>query len=128
MGWSGVQASLRGWAEDLGLYLKYSGNSQKCYPLRGCVISFVFQRAPSGCHRGEGLSMAIHVMGFAQDQDYSKCSGNMIQLLLLICWLPFLVDTDGISANEAEGLPRTKGWAASRLLGQAGLSLASFHL
>lgn len=72
--------------------------------------------------------MAIHVMGFAQDQDYSKCSGNIIQLLLLICWLLFLVDRDSISANEAEVLPLTKGWAASRLLGQAGLSLAGFHL
>lgn len=49
------------------------------------MISFLFQRAHSGCCVENGLSETIHVKDFAQGLDCSKCSGNRIQWLLLIC-------------------------------------------
>lgn len=46
---------------------------------------FCVSKSPSGRHRGNGLKGVMHVKDFAQDPDHSKCAGNIIQLLLLIC-------------------------------------------
>lgn len=58
--------SLRGWAKDLGLYSKYTGNSLKCFKQGGCMISFVFQKAHSGFFMEKRLSEIIHVKASVQ--------------------------------------------------------------
>lgn len=51
------------------------------------MISLVFQKAHSGCPVEKGLNEINDIKDFAQGLDYSKCSGNNTQLLLL-CQLP----------------------------------------
>lgn len=58
--------SLRGWAKDLGLYSKHTENSPKCCKRGGCMITFVFQKAHSGCSMEKGLSEIIHIKASAQ--------------------------------------------------------------
>lgn len=59
--------SFRGWAKDLGLYSKHIGNSLKCFKQRGCMISFVFQKAHSGCSMEKKLNEIICVKASAQE-------------------------------------------------------------
>lgn len=51
------------------------------------MISLVFQKAHSGCLVEKGLNEIIDLRDFAPGLDYSKCSGNITQLLFL-CQLP----------------------------------------
>lgn len=86
-GCRGLEESGRppGQAKDLGLCSKHTGNSMECFKQGGGRISFVFQKAHSGCLLEKGLNEIIHLKAFAQRLDCSKCPGNTIQLLLFIC-------------------------------------------